>query len=108
MKPRMSFRRRTHAATAAENSEVLFFGLVAVAVRARVPTGGSGPWKAKATTPAVFVVTVRDPRYTWPDGPLASLAKNSIVNVVSGVLKREPETTIPDESVSTVLRTGAA
>src|SRR5579872_1162739 len=76
----------------AENFEVLFAGSVAVAVTKLAPSGGGGARKVNAAKPAPSVLTVWVPRKKRPDGPFAMLAKNSIVNVVFGLLVRVPFT----------------
>ena len=82
----------------AENSEVFPVGSVAVAVmNSPTGTGATKVLVAKLTSPLASVVAMVEPRNTFPspcvplEAPLTSLshtglAKNSMVNSVSGVL----------------------
>lgn len=92
----------------AENSEVLPFESVAVAV-----TNSVGPIvrereAVKAACPSASVATTRDPTCSGPSPcPLAShagVAKSSIVKFVSGVLSRTPSTVAPPAKLGS--RTG--
>ena len=76
-------------ATQAENSDVVPFESVAVAVM-EFPTAGPETWKLIGALPLASVVTDIDPRKIAPSpNPLALqdvLEKNSIVNAVLAVL----------------------
>src|SRR5438874_11464881 len=76
-------------------------GSVAVAVTTWPAVSCVLVWKAKWATPLALVVAVMKPRNVWPSGmpPAGSgaLAKNSIRNLVFGVIDcvRVPVTVVP-------------
>ena len=61
-----------------------------------------------AATPIALVFTFSRPTKMRPEGPLVSLAKNSITNVVLGRLVRVPVTWMVKAPVVTEFSTGAA
>jgi len=71
----------------AENSEVLWLALVAVAVILSPIAADTGGWKVKVASPVVSVETM-----VWPISPWLPVLflKNSIVNDRLGVLRSLP------------------
>lgn len=92
------------------NSEVLPFGSVAVAVM-KLPEGiAIGKVTAKLATQPPFVVTVAEPMSISPspkpEGSQAALEKNSIVNVMLGVLFSVPSMVVVPPALLAEVMTG--
>src|SRR5205085_10364631 len=79
---------------AAENSDVLLAGSVAVAEKTLWPAGAAKTSGPKLESPLAFVVTLEKPMNVWPSplplGSAVAFEKNSTRKVVPGVLFRVP------------------
>src|SRR2546430_8652785 len=94
----------------AENSEVLLFGSVAVAVIIGPGPESFGNEKLKLAVHDASVVVLTNPRKRWPspfpDRSQAAFAKNSIRNCVFAVLFKVPRIVVVVESAVAEVITG--
>src|SRR6266446_3678824 len=94
----------------AENSEVLLFASVAVAVIIGPVTEVFGTEKVKLALQETSVVVFVKPRNVWPwplpEGSQVVFAKNSILNCVFAVLFKIPWIVVVVEFVTAEVRTG--